>query len=101
MLQELDKPGSVEPTLLGVLINLAAIDGDAALYDRYLAKSKAATDPEERYQYLYGLTSFANPALVRRTMDLALSDAGPLAGREARDRAACSPTAIPSAWPGS
>jgi aminopeptidase N len=56
-----------------VLINLAALDGDAALYDRYLAKSKGATDPEERYQYLYALTSFANPALVRQTMELTLS----------------------------
>jgi aminopeptidase N len=75
VLQELDKGGSVEPTLLAVLINLAALDGDAGLYDRYLAKSKAATDPEERYQYLYALTAFANPALVRRTMELTLSDA--------------------------
>ena len=74
VLQELDKPGSVEPTLLEVVVNLAALEGDAPLYDRYLARSKAATDPEERYRYLYGLTSFADPALVRRTMDLTLSD---------------------------
>jgi aminopeptidase N len=74
VLQELDKGGSVEPTLLAVLINLAALDGDAALYDRYLATSKGATTPEKRYQYLYALTSFANPALVRRTMELTLSD---------------------------
>ena len=57
--QELDKPGSVEPTLLAVLVKLAAIDGDAALYDRYLERSKAATDPEEQYRYLYALTAFA------------------------------------------
>jgi aminopeptidase N len=74
VLQELDKPGTIESTLLGVLINLAAIDGDGALYDRYLARVKTATDPEEHDQYMYALTSFANPALVRRTMDLALSD---------------------------
>ncbi len=71
---ELDKPRSIEPTLLGVLINLAAIDGDAALYDRYLDRVKTATDPEEHDGYMYALTSFANPLLVRRTMDLALSD---------------------------
>ena len=71
--QELDKRGSVEPTLLGVVVELAAVGGDASLYDRYLARSKAATEPEERYRYLYALTSFADPALVRRTMDLALS----------------------------
>ena len=71
--QELAKPGSVEPTLLDIAIKLAALGGDAALYDRYLASSKAATDPEVRYQYLYALPSFTEPALVRRTMDLALS----------------------------
>jgi aminopeptidase N len=70
--QELAKPGSVEPTLLTVVVNLAAIEGDRTLYDQYLARSKAATDPEERYRYLYGLTSFTDPALIKRTMDLAL-----------------------------
>ncbi|MCA1558946.1 MAG: M1 family metallopeptidase [Acidobacteria bacterium] len=70
--QELAKPGAVEPTLLTVVVHLAAIEGDAALYDQYLARSQAATDPEERYRYLYGLTSFTDPALLKRTMDLAL-----------------------------
>jgi aminopeptidase N len=74
VLQELDKPGSVEPTLLEVVVNLAAVEGDPPLYDRYLARSKAATEPEERYRYLYGLTTFRDPTLVRRTMDIALSD---------------------------
>jgi len=75
VLQELDKPGSIEPTLLGVLIGLAAIDGDAALYDRYLAKMKTAADPEEHDRYMYALTSFTDPLFIRRTIDLALSDA--------------------------
>ena len=74
VLQELDKPGSIEPTLRAVVVDLGAIEGDAALYDRYLARSKAATSPEERYQFLYALTSFSDPALVRRTIDLALSE---------------------------
>jgi aminopeptidase N len=71
--QELDQPGSVEPTLLGVVVDLAAYGGDARLYDRYVERSRAATNPEERYRYLYALTAFTDPALVRRTMDLALS----------------------------
>jgi aminopeptidase N len=70
--QELDKPGAVEPTLLNVIVNLAALEGDAALYERYLARSRSAVSPEERERYLYGLTSFTDPALVRRTMDLIL-----------------------------
>jgi len=73
VLQELDKRGTVEPTLLNVIVNLAAIGGDGALYDRFLAASKAATDPAMHYRYLFALTGFTDPALVRRTMDLALS----------------------------
>jgi aminopeptidase N len=74
VMQALDKPGSIEPTLLEVLINLAALDGDAALYERYVEKVKSAADPEEHDWYMYALTSFADHVLVRRTMDLALSD---------------------------
>ncbi|MGB2716876.1 MAG: M1 family metallopeptidase [Vicinamibacterales bacterium] len=73
VLQELDKPGSVEPTLLNVIAQLAALEGDAALYERYLAAGKSATNPEDKYRYLYGLASFGNPALVRRTFEFILS----------------------------
>ncbi len=72
---ELKQKGSVDPTLLNVVIELAASSGDAALYDQYLARGQAAVAPEERYQYLFALTYFSDPALVRRTMDLALSPA--------------------------
>ena len=53
--QELDKPGVVNPTLLDVLVNLAPLEGDAALYDKYVARSRSAVGPEEQYRYLYGL----------------------------------------------
>jgi aminopeptidase N len=71
--KELDAPGSVEPTLLNGVVELAALEGDAALYERYLARSAAAVDPEERYRYLFGLTAFGSPELVRRTMALVVS----------------------------
>ena len=70
--QELDKPGTVDPTLLNVLVTVAPLDGDGALYDRYVARSRSAVDPEEQYRYLYGLANFADPALVRRTIDHAV-----------------------------
>jgi aminopeptidase N len=72
---ELAKPGSVDSTLLSSLVELAAIQGDVGLYDGYVARSKAAATPEERYLYLYGLTSFNQPALIERTFELALSPA--------------------------
>jgi puromycin-sensitive aminopeptidase len=53
-------------------VAVAAANGDAALYEKYLARSKSAVDPEDRYRFLYGLTSFTDPGLIRRTMDYAL-----------------------------
>ncbi len=69
VLEELAKPGTVEPTLLNAAVRVAARRGDAALYAKYVERSKAATDPEEHYRYLYGLAGFTDPALVRRTID--------------------------------
>jgi aminopeptidase N len=70
--QELATPKSVDPTLLDVAVNVAAANGDATLYEKYLARSRSAVDPEDRYRFLNGLTSFTDPALVRRTMEYAL-----------------------------
>jgi aminopeptidase N len=69
VLEELAKPGTVEPTLLNAAVKVAARHGDASLYDKYLERTKAASDPEELYRYLYGLAEFSDPALVRRTID--------------------------------
>jgi aminopeptidase N len=64
---------AVEPTLRSTVVNIAAIDGDAALYEKYLAHAKDAVVPEERHRYMTGLTKFEDPALVQRTFDLVLS----------------------------
>ena len=61
--EELATPKSTDPTVLAAAIPIAAANGDAALYGRYLARSKSAVDPEDRYRFLYGLTSFTDPAL--------------------------------------
>ena len=53
-------------------IDRIAANGDAALYEKYLARSASAVDPADRYRFLFGLTSFTDPALVRRTMAYAL-----------------------------
>ena len=90
---------SLDPNLLNALVGLAAIGGDASLYDRYLARSKQARDPEEHYRYLYALADFSDPALVRRTMDL-------IVGPEVRSqdtavflsRLFANPDAAPLAW---
>jgi aminopeptidase N len=65
--------GAVGPTLRSTIVDIAAIGGEAALYDQYLARAKDANVPEERYRYFTGLTHFRDPALTRRTFDLVLS----------------------------
>jgi aminopeptidase N len=72
VLSELAKPGSVEPTLLNAAVTVAAHGGDAGLYEKYLARSRSASDPEEHYRYMYALASFSDPVLVRRTMEYIL-----------------------------
>jgi aminopeptidase N len=81
-------------------VRVAARHGDAALYDKYLARSKAASDPEEHYRYLYALAEFTDPALVRKTMNLII-------GPEVRSQDAklflanllSNPRAQKQAWP--
>jgi puromycin-sensitive aminopeptidase len=65
----LDSNEPIDPTLLNAIVHVAALKGDRALYDKYLARSKQASDPEEHYRYLYALASFTDQDLVRRTMD--------------------------------
>ncbi len=65
-------PGTLAPTVLGV----GAISGDAALYDEYVAQTaKLAADPEEYYRFFNALPWFRDPALVKRTLDFAISPA--------------------------
>jgi puromycin-sensitive aminopeptidase len=64
---------SIDPALRGPVVAVAALGGDAALYDKYLARARAVSEPDEHYRYLYALARFSDPALVRRTMDLILS----------------------------
>jgi aminopeptidase N len=70
--QELATPSSVDSTLLGSAIHVAAAHGDTELYDKYVARVKAASDPGDRDQFLRALSEFKDPALSRRTFDFAL-----------------------------
>jgi aminopeptidase N len=67
--EELATPGSVPSVLLDAAVDVAAVHGDKALYDKFLARGAAAVNPQERYRFLYALTEFTDPALIRRTFD--------------------------------
>jgi aminopeptidase N len=71
--QYLQDPASVDPNVAGVVLRLAAIQGDAKLYDAYAAQLQQAKSPEQYYRYLGAITQFRDPALAERTLNLMLS----------------------------
>ncbi len=74
-IDHLERPESVPPTLVAPVLAVAASGGDAALYDRILAKVKAsAGTPDAYYRYFNALVAFQDPTLVKRTLAFALSD---------------------------
>jgi aminopeptidase N len=65
-------PATIAPTVLRV----AAIGGDRALYDQYLARlGTLAAQPEEYYRFLNALPWFKDAAMSKRTLEYALSPA--------------------------
>jgi puromycin-sensitive aminopeptidase len=70
-----NEPSSLDPNLVSVVVGLAALGGDPALYDRYLdSKHAAAADPEEEQRFLFGLTAFEDAALAQRTLGISITD---------------------------
>jgi aminopeptidase N len=69
----MDGSSKIDPNLYGTVVTLAAIEGDASLFDAYQAQLKRAKSPIEYYRYLYGLIEFRDPALVQRGLAVLLS----------------------------
>ncbi|HSK45910.1 MAG TPA: M1 family metallopeptidase [Candidatus Binatia bacterium] len=66
--------GSVEGTIIGPALAVAAENGDAALYEQFTQAMAGARSTEDYYHFLFALTSFRQPELAQRT--LALIDHG-------------------------
>jgi aminopeptidase N len=66
-------PASVDREMAGGALTLAALNGDAALYDKVMAATKTPKSPEEYYMYLYTLPQFTDPKLLQRTLDFGIS----------------------------
>ena len=62
-------PASVDPELGQIAMGIAANNGDAALYDKFLALSASTKDPATRTQALFLTATFKDPALAKRTLD--------------------------------
>lgn len=65
----------LDPNVVATIAAIAAIDGDAALFDRYLErKRQAGTDPEEEQRFLLALGGFEKPELIDRALTLTMTD---------------------------
>jgi len=71
--QALEDPTSVDHQLAGSALTVAAINGDAAFYDKLMTALKNAKSPEEYYAYFFTLPQFRDPQLLQRTLDFAIS----------------------------
>ena len=78
----LQRPAAVDPGLVASALELAALDGDAALFDTYRQRFEAATSSEERNRFLGALSHFTRPELAERALAYTLT--GPLRPQELR-----------------
>ncbi len=61
-------PSSVDPNLIPALVAILAHVGDAARYEDFASRLKAAATPQEERRYLFSLAAFPDPDLLARTL---------------------------------
>jgi aminopeptidase N/puromycin-sensitive aminopeptidase len=66
-------PSSVDASVVAGAFQIAAQNGDEALYNAMLEHMKDAKSPEQYYNYLGALGNFTQPDLEKRTLDLIMS----------------------------
>jgi cytosol alanyl aminopeptidase len=76
----LSDPASVDPSLGNTALQLAARQGDRALFEQLRQRFEAARTPSERTRYLGALAAFEDAALIEEGMRYALS--GPMRAQE-------------------
>jgi aminopeptidase N len=64
------EPTSAEGTIIGPALAVAAENGDSSLYEQFTQAMASAHSTEEYYHFLFALTSFRQPELVKRTLAL-------------------------------
>ncbi|HEV8584110.1 MAG TPA: M1 family metallopeptidase [Methylomirabilota bacterium] len=66
-------PAAVDPNVLPAVIAVLAHAGDAARYEEFFQRFKAAKTPQEEQRYLYALAGFRVPDLARQTLERAIN----------------------------
>jgi aminopeptidase N len=70
--QYMKAPDNVDGGLAGKALTISAMNGDVALYDRYMQHLKTTKTPEEYFFYLRALGFFPDKTLAKRTFELVL-----------------------------
>jgi aminopeptidase N len=71
----LNDSASVNRELAYVALQVAAATGDEALYGKVMQRLQNAKTPEAIYTYQAALAAFSDPALLQKTLQLAISSA--------------------------
>jgi aminopeptidase N len=62
-----------DPALVDPAFDAVTGSGDPAMYERFVERSRNPTSPLDRDRYVYSLAAFEDEALVKRTLDHALT----------------------------
>ncbi len=73
-------PGSIDPAMAGVALQLAAVRGDEKLFDEYRKRIEEARTPDERSRLISACGTFRDPAVMDKVLAFSLS--GSLRPRE-------------------
>lgn len=71
----LKDPGALDASMAGDVLNLAARNGDAALFEQYVNAMSGMSSPEQFYVVAGALSRFRDPKLVERVLESSVSDA--------------------------
>jgi len=73
-------PRAIDPSMIEAVLHLAALHGDATLYDELRTRFETANSPAGRARFLGALGFFREPFLIERTLRYAIE--GPLRPQE-------------------
>ena len=67
--------GMVDANLRSAIYKIVAMNGDGQVFDSFVSRYKAESDPEERLKLLSALGHFRDPALVDKALEITLTEA--------------------------
>lgn len=70
----MNDPASVDASIAGTVLGVAAGPGDRSMFDAYRTKFKTAKTPADRSRYLSALGKFDDPAIQDEVLKYALTD---------------------------